>query len=138
MFIAPKSGSIFLAHPFCFQHSWHLGTRQTARGNHHRPLHKHLRNEKPNRSSETGVRSAEIPDVPEEPPEDEFAPAAVEMDVSQESPLLQVLYKATRETKEKEVLARLDEAKALIQVGHGFEGHRSAGPHRAALGRLRF
>ena len=64
-----------------------------------------------------GVRSAEIPDVPEEPPEDEFAPAAVEMDVSQESPLLQVLYKATRETKEKEVLARLDEAKALIQSG---------------------
>jgi len=64
-----------------------------------------------------GVNSAEIPDVPEEPPEDEFAPAAVEMDVSQESPLLQVLYKATRETKEKEVLARLDEAKALIQSG---------------------
>ena len=39
------------------------------------------------------------------------------MDVSQESPLLQVLYKATRETKEKEVLARLEEAKALIQSG---------------------
>jgi len=64
-----------------------------------------------------GVRSAEIPDVPEEPPEDEFAPAAVEMDVSQESPLLQVLYKATRETKEKDVLDRLDEAKSLIQSG---------------------
>ncbi len=39
------------------------------------------------------------------------------MDVSQESPLLQVLYKATRETKEKEVLARLEEAKSLIQSG---------------------
>src|SRR5262249_39097480 len=46
-----------------------------------------------------GVRSAEIPDVPDEVPEEELAPAALELDVSKESPLLQLLYKATRETK---------------------------------------
>src|SRR5215470_4670906 len=63
------------------------------------------------------VRSAEIPDLPDEAPEEELAPAALELDVSRESPLLQVLYKATRETKEKEILARLSEAKSLIESG---------------------
>src|SRR5689334_14930285 len=60
-------------------------------------------------AEQKGVRSAEVPDIPDEAPEEELAPAALELDVSKESPLLQVLYKATRETKEKEILARLDE-----------------------------
>jgi hypothetical protein len=55
--------------------------------------------------------------VPEEAPEDELAPAALELDVSQSSPLIQTLYKATRETKEKPTLDRLDEAKKLIESG---------------------
>ena len=55
--------------------------------------------------------------VPEEAPEDELAPAAVELDVSQSSPLIQTLYKATRETKEKPTLDRLDEARKLIESG---------------------
>jgi hypothetical protein len=58
-----------------------------------------------------------VPDIPEEVPEEELAPAALEIDVSKQSPLLQTLYKATRETKEKEILARLAEAKALINSG---------------------
>lgn len=62
-------------------------------------------------------QSAEAPDIPEESPEDELAPAAVKLDVSHESPLLQVLYNATRETKEKEILAHLEQAKALIESG---------------------
>ena len=60
--------------------------------------------------------------VPEEAPEDELAPAAVEFDVSQVSPLIQTLYKATRETKEKPTLERLEEAKKLIDSGTDVKG----------------
>jgi hypothetical protein len=116
MFIALKSGAIVLALSLllsgltAFGHAPSgLGQSSPAAATQAVPEQESL--------EQKGVRSAEIPDVPEEPPEDEFAPAAVEMDVSQESPLLQVLYKATRETKEKEVLARLEEAKALVQSG---------------------
>ena len=57
------------------------------------------------------------PEIPDEPGEDELAPAAVQLDVSKLSPLLQALYQATRETKEKDILAHLDEAKQLIASG---------------------
>ena len=67
------------------------------------------------------------PDIPEEPAEDELAPAAVQLDVSKQSPLLQALYKATRETKEKDILARLDEARQLIASGAASGG---LGPSR--------
>jgi hypothetical protein len=55
--------------------------------------------------------------VPEDPPEDELAPAAVQLDVSKSSVLIQTLYQATRETKEQPTLDRLDEAKKLIAGG---------------------
>src|SRR4249920_489612 len=110
MSIAPKSGSILLAVSLLLSAIMTYGQTPTGPGQASPPPAQAVPEQK-------GVRSAEIPDVPEEPPEDEFAPAAVEMDVSQESPLLQVLYRATRETKEKDVLARLDEAKSLIQSG---------------------
>ena len=63
------------------------------------------------------VAPAADTEIPDDPPEDELAPAAVHLDVSRESPLLQALYNATRETKEKDILARLDEAKELIDGG---------------------
>jgi LssY C-terminus len=55
--------------------------------------------------------------IPEDPPEDELAPAAMELDVSKSSPLIQTLYQATRETKEQPTLDRLAEAKKLIAGG---------------------
>jgi len=55
--------------------------------------------------------------IPEDPPEDELAPAAVQLDVSKSSPLIQTLYQATRETKEQPILDRLEEAKKLIASG---------------------
>jgi hypothetical protein len=54
-------------------------------------------------------------DIPAEAPEDELAPAVLERNVVNESPLIQVLYKATRETKEGPILDRLAEAKKLIE-----------------------
>src|SRR3954447_25880594 len=51
---------------------------------------------------------------PEEPPDEELEPAAVQLDVSHESPLIQVLYGATRETEEQLILDRLAEANKLI------------------------
>src|ERR1700720_586676 len=117
MFIAPKSGSILLAVSLLLSGFMAYGQAPNSSGQSAPVAAQATPEQKAKSLEQKGVRSAEIPDVPEEPPEDEFAPAAIEMDVSQESPLLQVLYKATRETKEKEVLARLDEAKALIQSG---------------------
>jgi hypothetical protein len=43
--------------------------------------------------------------------------AAVKIDVSHSSPLIQKLYQATRDTKEQEILARLTEAKELLADG---------------------
>src|SRR4051794_12236934 len=50
----------------------------------------------------------------EEAPEEALAPAAMQLDVSRTSPLIQALYRATRETKEAPMLDRLSEAKKLI------------------------
>jgi LssY C-terminus/Ankyrin repeats (3 copies) len=49
--------------------------------------------------------------------EGELAPAAVQIDVSRSSPLIQVLYQATRETKKQVILDKLDEAKRLLENG---------------------
>jgi hypothetical protein len=49
--------------------------------------------------------------------DDELEAAAVNIDVSHSSPLIQKLYQATRETKEQEILARLTEAKKLLADG---------------------
>jgi len=50
-------------------------------------------------------------------PNDELEEAAVKLDVSRSSPLIQKLYQATRETKEQDILARLTEAKKLLADG---------------------
>src|SRR5689334_557300 len=52
--------------------------------------------------------------IPEEVPDEELAPAEVQLDVSKTSPLIQALYQATRETKEEAILAQLEQAKTLI------------------------
>jgi len=56
-------------------------------------------------------------DVVQEVPEDELAPAAVQLDLSKASPLIQELYAATRERKEQAILARLAKAKDLVENG---------------------
>jgi ankyrin repeat protein len=53
----------------------------------------------------------------EEEAEDESAPAALELDVSNSSPLIRELYQATRETKEKEILEHLANAQKLLEDG---------------------
>ena len=51
----------------------------------------------------------------EQEAEEEMATAAVELDVSKDSPLIQALYRATRETKDKAILADLAQAKTLAK-----------------------
>ena len=51
----------------------------------------------------------------EELPEGELAPAAVKLDVSNAGKLIQVLYAATRETKDQPTLDDLAQAKTLIE-----------------------
>jgi hypothetical protein len=53
----------------------------------------------------------------EEEAEEESAPAPLEIDVSNSSPLIRELYQATRETKEKAILERLANAKKLLDDG---------------------
>jgi hypothetical protein len=53
----------------------------------------------------------------EESAEEELAPAALQMDLSKASPLIQQLYQATRETKEPAILACLAQAKTLLENG---------------------
>jgi hypothetical protein len=67
-------------------------------------------------SSSRRAHQLDIPvsESPEEPPDEELEPAAVQLDVSRDSPLIQVLYRATRETKEQPILDRLAEAKDLV------------------------
>jgi hypothetical protein len=61
--------------------------------------------------------AADSDDDEEEPVSEDLAPAAVQLDVSGSSPLIQSLYQATRETKEQEILARLAQAKKLLNDG---------------------
>jgi hypothetical protein len=56
-------------------------------------------------------------DDDQDAPNDELEAAAVTIDVSHSSPLIQKLYQATRETKEQEILDRLTEAKRLLADG---------------------
>ncbi len=67
--------------------------------------------------AKNGQKGEPALDEQEEAADEELAPAAVEMDVSKDSPLIRQLYQATRETKEKEILASLDGAKKLLADG---------------------
>jgi LssY C-terminus len=62
-----------------------------------------------------------------EPPEGELAPAALQLDQSKSSPLIQVLYAATRETKVQPTLDHLAQAKSLIDSGSDVKGTDSLG-----------
>src|ERR1700677_4284211 len=66
-------------------------------------------------SSQTEETKADADD--EDTPSDELESAAVTIDVSHSSPLIQTLYQATRETKEQNILAQLIEAKKLLAAG---------------------
>jgi LssY C-terminus len=59
--------------------------------------------------------NAELPD--EDAEEGELEPAAVALDVSRTSPLIQALYQATRLTKENEILEELETAQKLLNAG---------------------
>jgi hypothetical protein len=55
----------------------------------------------------------------DEPVDEDLAPAAVQIDVSKSSPLIQTLYQAARETKEQQILAQLAQARDRRQnLGH--------------------
>lgn len=49
--------------------------------------------------------------------DEELAPAAVTLDVSKDSPLIQALYRATRETKEPAILDLIAQAQKLVDGG---------------------
>ncbi len=68
-------------------------------------------------STQSVAEEPQTPDTEESPETEDLAPAEVQLDVSHVSPLIQVLYQATRETKEGPTLDRLAEAKKLIENG---------------------
>ena len=75
----------------------------------------------PSQASPSPTSSAQsepkVEDLPEEgEPTEELVTPALRLDVSHESPLIQALYQATRETKEDAILARLADAKKLIDT----------------------
>lgn len=84
--------------------------------------------------STSAKQPVEIPE--EDAPEGELEPAALQLDVSSSSPLIEELYRATRETKEKEILAAHRPGKAAGRYV-GSEGCRRAGPDCTALGGVR-
>jgi hypothetical protein len=65
----------------------------------------------------SGPPQVAVDDIPEEVPEDELAPAALQLDLSKAPAIIQTLYQATRHTKEKDILARLEQAKAFVDGG---------------------
>lgn len=72
--------------------------------------------------SQTEAAQSQIPDEDtndedHEEQDEDLAPAAVQLDVSNDSPLIQALYRATRETKEQGILAQLAQAKSLLDNG---------------------
>jgi hypothetical protein len=72
-----------------------------------------------------------VDDSGEELPYGELAPAALQLDESKASPLIQELYGATRETKVPDIVARLTKAKSLIEAGADLKATDSLG--RSAL-----
>jgi len=77
---------------------------------------------------------AEIPE--EDAPEGELEPAALNLDVSNSSQLIEELYRATRETKEKEILAHIEQAKQLVDKSDlkAMDSHGRTALHWAVFG----
>src|SRR5262245_34978101 len=73
----------------------------------------------------------EVPEDQEELENEELSPASVELDTSSFPPLILGLYQATRETKEKAILAKLAEIRGLIEKGPDVKAIDSSG--RTAL-----
>jgi hypothetical protein len=70
-----------------------------------------------NGPDQQAAKTESNPDPEEGSAEDESAPAALQLDVSNDSPLIRELYQATRETKEKAILDHLAQAKKLVDSG---------------------
>jgi hypothetical protein len=83
----------------------------------------------PNGEKPKVITDAEIPD--EDADEGELEPAAVNLDQSATTPLIQELYQATRLTKEKEILDHLNKAQQLVASGTDVKGVDAQG--RTAL-----
>jgi hypothetical protein len=81
--------------------------------------------------ADSQASKAEPQDSQEEPADEELAPAAVQLDVSNASPLIRELYQATRETKEQDILAHLAQAKTLLESGADIKANDAQG--RTAL-----
>src|SRR3984957_16901471 len=71
------------------------------------------------------ITDAQIPD--EDAEEGELEPAAVSLDQSGTTPLIQELYQATRLTKEKDILDHLNKAQQLIAGGTDTKGTDAQG-----------
>jgi len=63
------------------------------------------------------ITDEEQAEAESESAEEELAPAAVTLDVSKDSPLIQSLFQATRETKEPAILDRIAQAQKLVDGG---------------------
>ena len=83
----------------------------------------------PNGEKPKVITDAQIPD--EDADEGELEPAAVKLDQSGTTPLIQELYQATRLTKEKDILEHLNKAQQLIASGADIKGTDAQG--RTAL-----
>lgn len=64
----------------------------------------------------TGVPVVDSASESQEESPEELAPAAVQLDHSHSSPLIQLLYAATCETKQQPTLDRLAEAQKLVEA----------------------
>jgi len=65
----------------------------------------------------SGPPQVDPEEIPEEVSEGELSPAALRLDISTSPAVIQTLYQATRETKENDILARLEQAKKLVESG---------------------
>ena len=79
-----------------------------------RPLNSHAGQASANDQNQDQASKPNAANSQDEAVEEESEPAAVQLDVSNVSPLIRELYQATRETKEPAILAHLAQAKTLL------------------------
>jgi LssY C-terminus len=78
--------------------------------------HQQEKSQKADKSAQT-EDAQDVQDSHDDANDEEAAPAAVDLDVSKDSPLIRELYQATRETKEKAILPHLQNAKKMVEDG---------------------